>query len=290
MNHKKIYPNYFWLLPFIVYTVIFILPGLLGFAFSFTNWTIYSSTKKFAGFESYMNLFSDSMFMTGFKNTILFTVFSTLFKIVIGFALALALNTGIRTQNTLRTVFYLPLVLSSLIVGIIFKSMLMPNIGLVNTFFGLFSGRLAANDWLGQPSTAMLWIVIVEIWKGAGYCMVIFIAGLQTISKDYYEASTIDGASGGQKFFHITLPMMMPTLNINVSLSVIGGLKVFDIIMALTKGGPGLSTEVLSTTVYKYLGNGALSTGSAANICLSVFVIVIFALINTSFARREVEL
>lgn len=119
--------------------------------------------------------------------------------------------------------------------------------------------------------------------------MIIILAGLQSISSEYYEAATIDGATGWQKFRTITLPLMMPTLNTVISLNVIGGLKVFDLIIALTKGGPGFSTEVLSTTVYKYLGNGAMGVGSAANMCLTIFIILIFAIVNGGLSRMEAD-
>lgn len=289
MNAKKVYPNYFWFVPLLIYTMIFIVPSILGLLYSFTNWTIYSSSKTFCGLDNYKNLLGDSLFRMGFRNTIIFTIFTTAAKAVIGFALALALNAKIPTKNALRTIYYLPAIFSSLIVGVVFRSILMPKTGLLNTFLGVLSPGLAANDWLGQPSTAMAAVIFVEIWRGAGYCMVLFLAGLQGISSEYYEAATIDGAGGWQKFKSITAPLMMPTLNTVISLSIIGGLKVFDIVIALTKGGPGLSTEVLSTTVYKYLGNGAMGTGSAANMCLTVFVVIVFAVVNYGLGRMEVD-
>lgn len=289
MNAKKVYPNYFWFVPLLIYTMIFIIPSILGLLYSFTNWTIYSSSKTFCGLDNYKNLLGDSLFRMGFRNTIIFTIFTTAAKAVIGFALALALNAKIPTKNALRTIYYLPAIFSSLIVGVVFRSILMPKTGLLNTFLGVLSPGLAANDWLGQPSTAMAAVIFVEIWRGAGYCMVLFLAGLQGISSEYYEAATIDGAGGWQKFKSITAPLMMPTLNTVTSLSIIGGLKVFDIVIALTKGGPGLSTEVLSTTVYKYLGNGAMGTGSAANMCLTVFVVIVFAVVNYGLGRMEVD-
>ncbi|HHV12032.1 MAG TPA: sugar ABC transporter permease [Clostridiales bacterium] len=289
MNLKKAYPNYFWIIPLVIYTVIFILPSIMGLLFSFTNWTIYSPVKTFSGLDNYKNLLNDNMFRIGIKNTIAFTVFTTILKTVVGFALAIALNVKLRTKNLLRTVFYLPTIFSGLIIGVIFKSILMPNNGLLNVFLSFFGPALGANDWLGQPSTAMFSVILVEIWRGAGFCMVVLLAGLQGISTEYYEAATIDGANGWQKFKLITTPLMLPTLNTVISLNVIGGLKVFDIIIALTKGGPGLSTEVLSTTVYKYLGNGAMGTGSAANMCLTIFVILVFALVNGGLAKLEVD-
>lgn len=289
MNAKKVYPNYFWFIPLLIYTMIFIIPSILGLLYSFTNWTIYSSTKTFCGLDNYKNLLGDSLFRMGFKNTIIFTIFTTAAKAIIGFALALSLNARIPTKNTLRTIYYLPAIFSSLIVGVVFRSILMPKTGLLNIFLGMFSLGLSANDWLGQPSTAMAAVIFVEIWRGAGYCMVLFLAGLQGISSEYYEAATIDGAGAWQKFKSITAPLMMPTLNTVISLSIIGGLKVFDIVIALTKGGPGLSTEVLSTTVYKYLGNGAMGTGSAANMCLTVFVVLVFAVVNYGLGRMEVD-
>ena len=289
MNYKKMYPRYLWMIPLVIYTLFYILPGILGIYYSFVNYTIYNDSKEFVGFANYIQMFSQNRFRVGLGNTLLFAVLTTVCKNLIGLAMAVALNTSIRSRNVLRTIFYLPVILSTLIVGQIFQAMLQPDTGLINHILSVFSSSALSFDWLGNPNTAMWMVILVEIWIGAGYCMVIYLAGLQVISKEYYEAASIDGATAWTSFKNITLPLIVPSISINVLLSVVNGLKVFDIIIALTGGGPGMSTQVLSTTIYSYLGSGALSTGCAANVVLTVFVIVVFFALNKLFAKLEVD-
>lgn len=290
MLKRRMYPRYFLILTFAVYTIFYIIPGVLGVVYSFTDKTIYSGSQiNFVGLENYINLIKQNRFVTGMKNTFSFTIITTIFKIVIGLLLAVALNMKIRTRNALRALYYLPVILSTLIVAEIFRAMLLPDNGLIAQFFKSFSSTLAHYDWLGSKATAMYMVMLVDIWKGAGYCMVIFLAGLQAIPSDIYEAARIDGASGRQTFCKITLPLMLPSLSINVTLCVIGGLKIFDLIIALTNGGPGMSTQVLNTTVFSYFGSGALSTGCAANVMLTVFVVIFFVLVRKLFNRLEAK-
>lgn len=288
MNKKKIYPRYFLVITVLIYFIFYILPGLLGIVYSFTNKTIYSgSSLKFVGFENYIHLIKQNRFITGMKNTFSFTIVTTVLKNVFGFGLALALNKKFKTKNILRAVYYLPVILSTLIVAQIFRAMLLPDKGIVSQFLNLFSQALGHYDFLGSPTTAMYMVMAVDIWKGAGYCMVIYLAGLQAVPKDCYEASTIDGANGWDTFWKITLPLMLSSVSINVLLCIIGGLKVFDLIVALTNGGPGMSTQVLNTTIYSYFGSGALSTGCAANVLLTLLVVFFFWFISKLFGKWE---
>ncbi len=288
MSKKKIYPRYFLVITILVYFVFFVLPGVLGIVYSFTDKTIYSGSElEFVGLKNYIQLIKQNRFVTGMKNTFSFTIITTIAKNVLGFGLALALNKKLKTKNYLRAVYYLPVILSTLIVAQIFRAMLLPDKGIISQFLGLFSAELAHFDWLGTKSTAMYMVMLVDIWKGAGYCMVIYLAGLQAVPKDCYEAAYIDGASEGKVFWKITLPLMISSVSINVLLCIIGGLKVFDLILALTKGGPGMATQVLNTTIFSYFGSGALSTGCAANVILTIFVVICFGVIKKLFGKWE---
>lgn len=291
MIKKKMYPRYFLAATILVYLVFFIVPGILGVVYSFTDKTIYSgSAVHFTGLANYIQLIRQNRFMTGMKNTFSFTIITTVMKNVAGFALALALNKKLKTKKYLRAVYFLPVILSTLIVAQIFRAMLLPDVGLIGRFLGLFSADLAHFDWLGTKATAMYMVMLVDIWKGAGYCMVIYLAGLQAVPTDCYEAAHIDGAGGFKVFWKITLPLMIGSVSINVLLCIIGGLKVFDLILALTKGGPGMATQVLNTTIFSYFGSGALSTGCAANVMLTIFVILCFGLIKKLFGIWEAKI
>lgn len=288
MNKKKIYPRYFLLAALLVYTIFYMVPGVLGIVYSFSDKTIYSGNEiHFVGLRNYIQLIRQNRFVTGMKNTFSFTIITTLMKNVLGFGIAIALNQKLKTKNILRAVYYLPVILSTLIVAEIFRAMLLPDAGIISQFLGTFSQKLGHFDWLGTKATAMYMVMIVDIWKGAGYCMVIYLAGLQAVPRDCIEAALIDGASQWQSFWKIILPLMISSVSINVLLCLIGGLKVFDLIVALTNGGPGMATQVLNTTIYSYLGSGALSTGCAANVLLTLLVIVCFGLVKSIFSRWE---
>ena len=182
MSKKKIYPRYFLVITILVYFVFFVLPGVLGIVYSFTDKTIYSGSElEFVGLKNYIQLIKQNRFVTGMKNTFSFTIITTIAKNVLGFGLALALNKKLKTKNYLRAVYYLPVILSTLIVAQIFRAMLLPDKGIISQFLGLFSAELAHFDWLGTKSTAMYMVMLVDIWKGAGYCMVIYLAGLQAV-------------------------------------------------------------------------------------------------------------
>lgn len=290
MVKKKMYPRYFLIITVLVYFVFYILPGVLGFLYSFTNKTIYSGdTLDFVGLQNYIQLIKQNRFVTGMKNTFSFMIITTIFKNVIGFGLAMGLNQKFKSKNALRAVYYLPVILSTLIVAEIFRAMLLPDKGLISQFLGLFSQTLGHFDWLGTKSTAMYMVMLVDIWKGAGYCMVIYLAGLQAIPKDCFEAATIDGANAWSTFWKITLPLMLSSVSINVLLCIIGGLKVFDLIIALTNGGPGMATQVLNTTIYSYFGSGALATGCAANVLLTILVVFFFGVVRKGFDKWEAK-
>lgn len=290
MLQKKMYPRYLLFLALAVYLVFYIAPSLLGVAYSFTDMTIYKAKDyDFVGLTNYINLIKQNRFITGMKNTFAFMIITTIFKIVVGFGLALVLNQRFKSRNVLRAVFYLPVILSTLIVSEVFTAMLIPDTGLINEFLGLFSETLGHWDWLGSKETAMYVIMFVDVWKGAGYCMVIFLAGLQAVPRDCYEAAALDGASSWDRFWKVTLPLMIPSVSINVLLCVIGGLKVFDIIIVMTNGGPGMSTQVLNTTIYSYFGSGALSTGCAANVMLTILVVFFFWGVKKVFSYWEAK-
>jgi len=193
---------------------------------------------------------------------------------VIGLALALFFNRPFKTQQILRGIYFMPFAISSLIIGIVFTSILAPD-GVLNTILGGMGLEALARGWLTNKHTALGSVIAVEIWKSIGLNMVIFLAGLQMIDKDYYEAAELDGAGKIALFRYITLPFLLPSITINLILNTIHGLKVFDIVMSLTNGGPGNSTQVINTFVFKTYGMGAYGLSNA----LSTFIFIVTTLI-----------
>ncbi len=291
MNKNKIYPMWFAVLALFIYTVLFVLPGLIGIGYSFTDWSSYSNQLHFVGLENFKTVFSaDENYLKIIKNTLVFTLSTTVIKNILGLALAVLLTKSIRLLNFHRGVMFLPSVLSTLILGMVFTSILNPSTGLLNTFLRGTGLEGLAKPWLTSPVYAFPSVMAVDIWRGTGYIMTILIAGILSISQDYYEACSIDGASSWQKFRFITLPLLLPTLATTTVLNVIYGLKVFDMIYALTNGGPGkATTEVLYTAVFKKFGTGQYAIGTALSSAMFVFMVVIGFFMIRTMTKDEVE-
>lgn len=290
MNKKKIYPTYFAAGALIIYFVLFFLPGIIGVGYSFTNWSAYSDELHFVGLENFKTVFStDENYMKIIMNTLSFTVITTVLKDVIGLVLALLLTKSIKLLNFHRGIVFMPSVLSTLIIGMIFKSILDPKTGLLNTFFRAIGLDFLAQKWLVSTNLAFGSVMGVDIWRGVGYIMTILIAGILAISPEYYDAAAIDGAGAWQKFRYITLPLLMPTLATTTVLNVIYGLKVFDMVYALTNGGPGKdTTEVLYTAVFKRFGTGQYAVGTALSSVMFIIMIIIGIFMIRIMTKNEV--
>ncbi len=290
MNKKKIYPTYFAAGALIIYFVLFFLPGIIGVGYSFTNWSAYSDELHFVGLENFKTVFStDENYMKIIMNTLSFTVITTVLKNVIGLVLALLLTKSIKLLNFHRGIVFMPSVLSTLIIGMIFKSILDPKTGLLNTFFRAIGLDFLAQKWLVSTNLAFGSVMGVDIWRGVGYIMTILIAGILAISPEYYDAAAIDGAGAWQKFRYITLPLLMPTLATTTVLNVIYGLKVFDMVYALTNGGPGKdTTEVLYTAVFKRFGTGQYAVGTALSSVMFIIMIIIGIFMIRIMTKNEV--
>ena len=291
MKTNKMYPAYFLIGSLLLFGVLYLLPSILGIGYSFTDWSAYSDEVNFLGFgrmfDNYLKAFSDEKYIGYLGNTLLFTFVTTIVKDVVGLALAVLLIGRIKFLNFHRAVLFIPAVLSALIVGMIFRSVLNPEVGLLNSFLRQLG--IEGPQWLTNPDIAFWSVMAVDIWKGMGYIMTIFIAGLMSISPTYYEAADIDGAGGWQKFRWITLPMLMPTLTVATVLNVIYGLRVFDIVYALTNGGPGYATEVLYTGIYKEFGYGKFAMGTTLSTIMFVVMVIVGYFLIRTMNRNEVE-
>ena len=276
MNKNRMYPTWFIFGALLLYVVLYVLPSVMGIAYSFTDWSVYSQEVHYVGLKNFQTVFSaDYNYNRMLGNTFLFTIVTTLAKNVIGLALAVLLTKKVRLLNFHRAVMYLPCVLSALIVGMIFKAVLNPKIGLLNTALRAIGLDALAKNWLTDSKIAFNSVMAVDIWKGMGYIMTILIAGIMSISPTYYEAAEIDGGNAWQCFRHITLPLLTPTLTVTTVLNVIYGLKVFDTVYALTNGGPGYATEVLYTGVYKEFGLGRYAVGTTLSSIMTVVMLIV---------------
>lgn len=290
MNKKKIYPLWFVFVPLAMYVVFFILPSILGITYSFTDWSVYNLDQvNFVGIQNYIDIFSShSDYLKGIGNTLMFTVVSNVVKILPALLLAILLQEGLRGLNTYRTILYMPSVLPFLVIGIIFTSILSFN-GLLNNSLSAIGLENLQQKWLSDPNVVWVSIFGVDAWRGIGYVMTIFLAGINTIPRTYYEAAEIDGAGFWKRFRYITLPMISGAITINLVFGITYGLKVFDVIYVLTNGGPGHATEVITTFSYQLYAAGKYGMASALNTILFALTAVVGILIVNFMRKKEVQ-
>lgn len=271
MNKKKVYPLAFVWPAVIIFVVLFIIPTVISFYFSFTIWDLKEAV--WCGFDNYGLFLSDAALSASVWNTVVYAAFTCVLKVVLGFLIAIFLTSNIVTKNFIRSVVFFPTLISSVAVGIMFKAILHPTKGILNGFLSLFG--LGGVDWLGNVNLALGSVIAVDVWKGLGIAVVIFIAGIQSIDKSYYESAQIDGASGFKQICYITLPLCRAARNSVFTLAFIGGIRSFELIWAMTKGGPGFTTDVLASTIYKQYASGYYGLSTAGNVMMLLMIICI---------------
>ena len=282
---KNLYSYYMIFPALIIYSVFFVVPAIAGFYYSFTDWRLDRLELTFIGWDNFKKIFSDKTLILALQNTAIFALVTVVGKNVIGLLLAVGLNMRLRTKNLLRAIFYSPSILSILVISILFTPMLRTE-GTINQLLEAVGLHSLSQAWLTNPSIVIWTIAIVSIWQSAGFQMAIYLAGLQSISQEYYEAAKIDGASSWRSFFKITLPLLLPAININLMLTLIGGLKVFSEVYVMTGGGPGNASQVVGTIILRSFGEGNWGLGTAVNTLLFV-VVTIIAIPLLIFMRRK---
>ncbi len=281
----RTYPNWFYLPAAIVFGVFFVVPTLLAFYFSLTRWSLFDAT--FIGFENYQDFLGDPQLMTGLRNTIIYAVLTSGLKVVISLPLAMLLTSSIRLKALFRGIIFFPVLVSTVAVGITFATLMQPSTGLINAALGALG--LPRPEWLGNPSLALFSVALVDVWKGMGIAMVIFIAGILSIPTDYFEAARLEGGPW-VKFRHVILPLSRNATFTVILLSFIGGLRTFDLIWTMTHGGPGFASDVLTSVIYKEYQAGFYGLSTAGNVVLFVLVTIIVYPLMRFFNRLELEL
>jgi raffinose/stachyose/melibiose transport system permease protein len=274
----------------IVYTTFLLGPVLGSFFYSLTNWNGLYQTMDFVGLRNFVNLMEDGVFAKAIRNTMVFTVFVVLIQNAIGVPLALAMDSRIRSKQVLKTLFFVPAILSPLVVGYTWTYIYEPQNGVLNTILRTVGLTGWEQSWLGDPQFALYSIVVMAVWQFSGYSMVIYLANLQTIPGDLYEAADIDGAGKWQQFKSITFPLLAPSITINIVLSSIGTLKAFDIIYVTTKGGPYYATETMTTLLFSTaFTKSSFGYGTAMGVVMFFFVFIISLAQILLLRRREVH-
>lgn len=269
-------------------TVFHLMPVVVGAAYSLTRWRG-SGPATFVGLQNYADLMGDPDVHKTVLNTVAFTVLIVIIQNALGLALAMLLNQKLRFISLFRAMVFLPVLLSSAVVGLVWSFIFSPIDGVLRQAFsnaGL--PDLAAKNWLGEPVVAMFSITAVVIWQFVGYAMVIYLAGLQSVPSEQYEAASIEGANSSQLFRFVTIPNLAPAFTISLTLSLIGSLRLFDLVWILTRGGPDRSTETITVLIYNLaFGNARAGASAALGGLLAVMVIALATIQFTVLKRRE---
>ena len=269
---RKYIKGYLFILPnFIGFFVFMALPIIMGLVISFTDYNGFSQF-NFVGLKNYIDMFNDEYFTVSLKNNLVYTLVTVPGTIVFALLLAVGVNKGIKGSSLFKTMFFLPNISSMVAVGIVWAMIFNPTQGPLNQVL-MALGVANPPQWLSATKTALGSVMVVAIWKQAGYYMIIILAGLQSIPSQLYEAASIDGANSVEKFFKITLPMLSPTMFMVTILSIINSFQVFDLVNIMTQGGPGRSTNVLVYRIYQE-GFQKLQFGYASAMAYFLFIII----------------
>ena len=280
------YPYAFLLPAALVYGGLFLVPTVISLFFSMTRWTL--TTWYFIGLDNFASFFSETSLSIGFKNTLLYAVVTCGLKVALGLFLGVFLSGQIRTKGFLRSMVFFPNLLSTIAVGITFSSLMHPSRGVINKALALIG--VQGPDWLGNVHLALLSVALVDVWKGVGVATVIYIAGIASIPQQYYEALMMDGGNPRQRFLFITLPLCRPAMNAVIILAFIGGLRTFDLVWAMTKGGPGFTTDLIASIIYKQYTGGFYGLATAGNVILFIVVSALAVPLYRLLTRHEVDL
>lgn len=286
---QKITPYLFLLPNLLIFGLFILIPAILGIYISFTEWDVLTKP-EFLAFENYINILQDYNFWDTLGKTAIYVLSVVPLTFVLSLILAIILDRRIKAKGFFRALFYLPTMLSFIVIGVSWRWILGDNFGITNYLLELFG--LQSVSWLTSPFSATISVILVSVWARVGYFMIMFLSGLQGIPGVYYEAADIDGANSWQKFWKITFPMLKPTSLVVVVLDTIQAFKMFGLIKAMTTGGPGDTTTYLVQEIYEWaFEKGSMGYASAMSVILflilGVLTILQFKLSNRGGSAYE---
>ena len=283
MSKKKMYSAWFVVPSMAIFSVFFLIPLVTSLFYSLTVWDFRNVT--FVGLENFRMFFAERSLSSSIVHTLLYAFATSGLKVVLAFLIAVFLTSGLRTQNLLRSVIFFPNLVSTIAVGITFAAMMHPTKGLFNKVLGAFGAPPI--DFLGNADLALGSVIFTDVWKGLSIATIIYISGVLSIDRTFYEAARVDGAGKWQQLRHITMPLVRPAMNSVIILSLIGGLRSFDLIWAMTGGGPGFATDVLASVIYKEYAAGFYGLSTAGNIIMFALIALIAYPLQRFLLKRE---
>lgn len=285
MKKSRIYSVWFLVPALLIFVVFFAIPMITSLFFSLTVWDLKDFT--FVGLENFKTFFAERSLSIGVRNTIIYAFLTCGLKVIFAFFIAVFLTSAIKTKDFLRSVVFFPNLVSTIAVGITFKALMHPTKGLINTILGYIG--ISGPNWLGDTKMALFSVIGVDVWKGVGVATVIYIAGIQSIDKTFYEAASIDGATKWQALKSVTIPLVRPAMNSVIILAFIGGMRSFDLIWSMTGGGPGFATDVVASVVYKQYAAGFYGLSTAGNVIMFIMIAAIAFPLQKYLLSKEVD-
>lgn len=270
----------------VIFVTFFIVPLIYTAKYSFYNWTNFSQDITFNGLENYKSIFEDEILVRSIKNTLIFAVVTVTVQSLISLPVSVFLNSNLRGRNIYRAIFFAPAVLSTLVVGYLWKYLMSSSdYGFINQILtGIGFEKV---NFLGDAKIALFAIITISVWQWFGWSMVIYLGSLQSISGDLYEAASVDGANGFQKFWHITIPGLAPAIKINFVTSTISGLKIFDLILSTTNGGPAHQTETILSLMFSKFSEGNYGSAAAFGMVFLAVSMLVAAVMLGLFKKWE---
>jgi raffinose/stachyose/melibiose transport system permease protein len=273
----------------IVFAVVVLVPIVINFFYSFTDWSGFGSTFNIVGVTNFIHLAGDAQTLQAFWNTVVFTIINAPLQIGLGLLLAVTLKRQGSFVSFLRTVIVMPIAISGVVLGFLGTVIFDPNSGLLRAASNAPGLHFLTQNWLGSPNLAMASVIAMNLWQWTGFTMLIFLAGLSTIPSELYEAATLDGAGRWGQFRNVTWPLLAPAVTINVVLTLIGGLKIFDIIYVLTKGGPGTATQSIVMRVTSEGSFAEYGYSASIDFVLTAIILIVSLLALGLLRRRELS-
>ena len=282
-REKTMYSIWFVIPSLVIFAIFFLWPIISSLYYSLTVWNF--DTATFCGLDNFKMFFSENSLSSSVLHTLIYALLTSALKVVLSFFIAIFLCSKIKTKDFIRSSVFFPNLVSAMAVGLTFSYLMHPTRGFFNVI--LNSLGLASIDFLGDPRFALASVILTDVWKGLSISVVIYIAGIQSIDKTYYEAAQIDGASGWQQLVNVTLPLVAPAQNSIIILSLIGGLRSFDLIWAMTGGGPGFATDVMASVIYKEYAYGFYGLSTAGNVIMLILISIIAFPLQHFLNKRE---
>ncbi|MBT2588440.1 carbohydrate ABC transporter permease [Arthrobacter sp. ISL-95] len=285
-RRRQDHPAWFLFPALAVLTVFFFIPTLFNFFYAFTDWSSFKTQINFAGLDNVTSLLQNGSLLADLRTTLIYAVLVAIFQNLFGLILALILEADTRINRAARVAFFVPVVMSALAVGYVFRAILKPD-GTLNAILGALTGQHVDIAWLGSTTWTIVVVALIHAWKWMGLSMLIYLAGLKTISPDIMEASRIDGATWWKTFTSIRFPLLAPAITFNVATALLGSMNGFDIVQATTGGGPGGSTELLNIFVFRTFGQGLFAQATTMSLTLFLMVTILAFPVIKFLRKRE---